>query len=89
MPGCLIADKAFAADWIIEELQRREAEMVISQHPKRTAPREIDREVYGGIGSRTILASSREFKRIAIRACKTDSSFAAMFHAGAAVIQSR
>ena len=28
--GALIADKAFAADRIIEELQRREAETVIS-----------------------------------------------------------
>ena len=60
--GALIADKAFAADWIIEELQRRI-------------------ENYFG--------KLKEFKRIAMPACKTDSSFAAMIHAGAAVIQSR
>ena len=31
----------------------------------------------------------KEYKRIAMRACKTDSSFAAMIYASAAVIQSR
>ena len=88
--GALIADKAFDADWIIEELQRREAEVVISQHPKRKAPREIDREVYKWRHRiENYFGKLKEYKRIAMRACKTDSSFAAMIHAGAAVIQSR
>lgn len=88
--GALIADKAFDADWIIEELHRREAEIVISQHPKRTAPREIDREVYKWRHRiENYFDKLKEYKRIALRACKTDSSFAAMIHASAAVIQSR
>lgn len=88
--GALIADKAFDADWIIEELERREAEIVISQHPKRTAPREIDREVYKWRHRiENYFGKLKEYKRIALRACKTDSSFAAMIHASAAVIQSR
>ena len=88
--GALIADKAFDADWIIEELQRRDAEVVISQHPKRTAPREIDREVYKWRHRiENYFGKLKEYKRIAMRACKTDSSFAAMIHASAAVIQSR
>ena len=88
--GALIADKAFDADWIIEELQRREAEIVISQHPKHTAPREIDREVYKWRHRiENYFGKLKEYKRIAMRACKTDSSFAAMIHVSAAVIQSR
>ena len=88
--GALIADKAFDADWIIEELERREAEIVISQHPKRTAPREIDREVYKWRHRiENYFGKLKEYKRIALRACMTDSSFAAMIHASAAVIQSR
>ncbi len=42
----LIADKAFDSDWIVEELNRRGAKIVISQHPRRAAPLEIDRDVY-------------------------------------------
>ncbi len=42
----LIADKAFDANWIIAELNRRGAKIVISQMPRRTAPLDIDREIY-------------------------------------------
>jgi len=31
----------------------------------------------------------KEFKRIALRACKTDASFSAMIYAAAAVLNSR
>ena len=69
--GALIADKAFDADWIIEELQRREAEVVISQHPNRRAPREIDREVYKWRHRiEHYFGKLKEYKRIAMRACK-------------------
>ena len=40
----LIADKAFDVNWIVEELDGRGAEIVISQHPNRVAPRNIDTE---------------------------------------------
>ena len=42
----LIADKAFDSDWIIEDLNERGAKIVISQHPRRTKPLQIDEEVY-------------------------------------------
>ena len=76
--------------WIIKELMRRKAEIVISQHPERAAPRDIDREVYKWRHRiENYFGKLKEYKRIALRACRTDSSFAAMIHAGAAVIQSR
>jgi len=42
----LIADKAFDANWIIDELNDRGAKIVISQMPQRKAPLNIDLEVY-------------------------------------------
>jgi len=32
--GGIIADKAFDADWIIEEMNKRKAKIVISQRPQ-------------------------------------------------------
>lgn len=85
-----IADKAFDAEWIAEELERRGAEIVISQHPNRTAPREIDDDVYKWRHLvENCIGELKEFKRIAMRACKTDTSFAAMIHAAGAVLNSR
>jgi len=42
----LIADKAFDSDAIIAELNERGAKIVISQHPRRSKPLEIDTEIY-------------------------------------------
>jgi transposase len=88
--GGLIADKAFDADWIIEEMNRRDAKICISQHPNRKTPLAIDLEVYK---SRHLIENFfckiKEFKRIAMRADKTDQSFEAMVYAAAAVITTR
>ena len=63
---------------------------MISQHPNRTAPREIDRDIYKWRHLiENYFAKLKEFKRIAMRACKTDASLAAMIYAAAAVINSR
>ena len=40
--GGLIADKASDSDWIIETLNKRGAKIVISQHPRRSKPLDID-----------------------------------------------
>jgi transposase len=86
----LIADKAFDSDWIVEELNRRGAKIVISQHPRRAAPLEIDRDVYKWRHLiENFFGKLKEFKRIALRSEKTDASFEAMIHLAAAVINSR
>ena len=86
----LLADKAFDANWLIEELNRRGAQVVISQMPQRRAPLEIDREVYKWRHLiENFFGKLKEFKRIAMRSDKTDTSFAAMIHLAAAVINSR
>ena len=86
----LIADKAFDSDAIIAELNERSAKIVISQHPRRTKPLPIDTEMYKWRHLvENFFAKLKEFKRIAMRADKTDQSFSAMIHLVAAVINSR
>lgn len=86
----LLGDKAFDANWIVEELDQRGAKVVISQHPNRAQRLKIDAEMYKWRHLiENFFCKLKEFKRIAMRACKTDQSFAAMIHLVAAVINSR
>lgn len=86
----LIGDKAFDANWLIEELDARGARIVISQRPNRRALPAIDREIYQRRHLiENFFAKLKEFKRIALRSDKTDQSFSAMIHLAAAVIGSR
>ena len=88
--GGLIADKAFDANWILAELNERGAKIVVSQRPKRKAPLVIDLEVYKWRHLiENFFCKLKEFKRIAMRSDKTDTSFAAMIHLSAAIINSR
>ena len=86
----LIGDKAFDSNSIIAELDTRGAKAVISQHPRRTKPLSIDKEMYKWRHLiENFFARLKEFKRIAMRADKTDQSFASMVLLAAAVINSR
>ena len=88
--GGLIADKAFDANWIIEELNKRGAKVVISQRPKRRAPLAVDLDIYKWRHLiENFFCKLKEFKRLAMRSDKTDTSFAAMIYLGAAIINSR
>jgi transposase len=88
--GALLGDKAFDSNAIIAELDRRGAKVVISQHPRRTSPRQIDTEIYKWRHLiENFFCKLKEFKRIAMRSEKTDISFTAMIHLTAAVIHSR
>ncbi len=88
--GGLIADKAFDANWIITELDERGAKAVISQHPRRSAPRDIDLDLYRWRHLiENFSCKLKEFKRIAMRSDKTYQSFAAMIYLRFAIINSR
>ena len=88
--AALIADKAFDANWIIDELNERGAKIVISQRPQRTSPLSIDEEMYKWRHLvENFFCKLKEFKRIAMRACKTDQSFQALVYLCSAVINSR
>src|SRR4051795_6776327 len=88
--GALIADTAFDSNDIIADLNERGAKVVIAQHPRRISPLDIDREMYKWRHLiENFFCKLKEFKRIALRADKTDQSFAAMIHLAATIINSR
>ena len=88
--GGLIADKAFDSDAIVADLNERGATVVISQHPRRARPLPLDRELYKWRHLiENFFCKLKEFKRIAMRADKTDQSFSAMIYLAAAIINSR
>ncbi len=88
--GALIADKAFNSDAVLADLNQRGAKAVISQHPRRAAPLIIDAEMYKWRHLiENFFCKLKEFKRIAMRADKTDRSFAAIISLAAAVIATR
>lgn len=87
--GALLADKAFDSNDIVANLNERGAKIVISQHPRRAKPIPLDVEMYKWRHLiENFFCKLKEFKRIAMRACKTDQSFEAMIYLTAAVINS-
>jgi len=88
--GALIADKAFDSNAIIADLNARGAKIVISQHLRRARSHPLDEEMYKWRHLiENFFCKLKEFKRIAMRADKTDTSFAAIINLAAAVINSR
>lgn len=88
--GGLIADKSFDTNTIVADLNARGAKIVISQHPRRIGALPLDRELYKWRHLiENFFCKLKEFKRIAMRADKTDHSFCAMIYLTAAVINSR
>lgn len=88
--GALIGDKAFDADWLLEELDARGALAVIPAKRNRKVPREHDRVMYGWRHLiENFFAKIKEFRAVATRYDKTDESFAAMIHLAAGVIAAR
>jgi len=88
--GALIADMAFDSNTIITDLDQRGAKAVIAQHPRRNSPLPIDAEIYKWRHLiENFFCKLKEFKRIAMRADKTDQSFAAFIHLVAAVLNSK
>ena len=86
----LIADKAFDSNDIIADLDDRGAKVVISQHPRRAIALQIDTEMYKWRHLiENFFCKLKEFKRVAMRADKTDQSFKAMIYLAAAIINSR
>ena len=62
----------------------------LSQHPRRAIPLQIDTEMYRWRHLiENFFCKLKEFKRIAMRSDKTDTSFAAMIYLGSAIINSR
>ena len=88
--GAFIADKAFDSNNIVANLNERGAKIFISQHHRRAIPIPLDAAMYKWRHLiENLSCKLKEFKRIAMHACKTDRSFKAMIYLAAAVINSR
>ena len=86
----LLVDKAFDADWLLKELDDRGEKEVIPPKANRTVQRVFDRCMYKWRHLiENYFCKLKEFKRIAMRSDKTDSSFAAMIYLCASVINSQ
>ena len=88
--GALLADKAFDADWLRQELDDRGAEAVIPPRRHRTQHIPYDKEIYKWRHLiENYFAKIKEFRAVATRYDKTDTSFAANLNLAAAIIAAR
>ena len=88
--GALIGDKAFDADWLVEEVERRGAMAVIPSKRNRKVPRDHDGEMYKWRHQvENFFAKIKEFRAIATRYDKTDVSYAAAIYLAAGVIAAK
>ncbi len=85
--GALIADRAFDADWLLEEVEGRGAVPVIPPKRSRAASQDHDREMYKWRHQvENFFARIKEFRAVATRYDKTGESFSAGTHLVAGVI---
>lgn len=86
----LLADKAFDADWLLKEIDDRGVTAIIPPKSNRKIQRFFDRCMYKWRHLiENYFCKLKEFKRIAMRSDKTDSSFASMIYLCSSVINSR
>ncbi len=88
--GALLGDKAFDADWLRADLDRRGAAAVIPPKANRKAAIDFDRDMYRWRHLiENTFAKLKEFRAVATRYDKTDASYAATIHLAAAIIAAR
>ncbi len=86
----LLGDKAFDADWLRAELDERGALAVIPPRRHRKIQIDYDKDMYRWRHLiENYFAKIKEFRGIATRYDKTDSSYAANWNLVAALIASR
>jgi transposase len=88
--AALLADKAFDANWLLEELDARGATAVIPPKANRKQQRDHDRDTYKWRHLiENYFTKIKEFRGIATRYDKTDCSYAANWFLVATLIASR
>ena len=88
--NALLGDKAFDVDWIRADLDARGAAAVIPPRTTRKGRFDFDRDMYRWRHLiENTFAKLKEFRAVATRYDKTDTSYAAAIHLAATVIASR
>ena len=88
--GDLLADRAFDADWLRNDLLDRDIIQIIPPNSNRKFPAEFDKKTYKWRHLiENYFGKLKENRGIAMRSCKTDQSFNAFISIAATVIQIR
>jgi len=88
--GHLLADRAFDADWLRNDLLERGITPVIPPKSNRKFPAEFDKETYKWRHLvENYFGKLKENRGIAMRSCKTDQSFTAFISLAATLIELR
>ncbi len=86
--GYLLADRAFDANWLREALSEAKIEAVIPPKSNRRFPAEFDKETYKWRHLiENFFQKIKEYRGIATRFCKTDTSYTALISLAATVIR--
>jgi transposase len=85
--GKLLADRAFDANWLVEALAEARIEADIPPKSNRRFPAEFDRDTYKWRHLiENFFGKRKEYRGIATRCCKTDTSFSAFISLASTVI---
>ena len=88
--GHLLADRAFDADWLRNNLKDRGIVAIIPPKSNRRFPAEFDKETYKWRHLiENYFGKLKENRGIAMRSCKTDQSFKAFISIAAIIIHMR
>ena len=88
--GQLLADRAFDADWLRNDLQDRGITPVTPPKSNRRFPSEFDKETYQGRHLiENYFGNLRENRAIAMRSCETDLRFKAFISLAATIFHLR
>ena len=88
--AALLADKAFDADWLLQDLDERGATAVIPPKSNRKVQRDYDTHMYKWRHLiENYFAKIKEFRWISTRYDKTDTSYAANWHLCAMLVAAR
>jgi len=88
--GALLGDRAFDMDWLRAELDARGAAAVIRPKSNRKTAIDYDKEMYRWRHLiENCFAKLKEFRAVATRYCKTDTSFRATIHLAGGIIATR
>ena len=88
--GRLLADRAFDANWLREALSEAKIEAVIPPKSNRRCPADFDRETYKWRHLiENFFQKIKEYRGIATRFCKTDTSYSAIISLAATIIRLR
>ena len=88
--GHLLADRAFDADWLRDDLLSRDITPVIPPKSNRKFPAEFDQETYKWRHLiENYFGKLKENRGIEMRSCKTDQSFKAFISIAATILHTR